>query len=86
MRYHYGLAFTFELLPHGELSVRAEVRGQCVWEGELRLDDCLRRRAEGAHTLDVSGVDVHLPALLTLLDRKLYSKHKTERSRGAAAG
>ena len=73
-KYWPRASFTFELRPLGELGVKAEVKGQCVWEGGLRLDEALRRRAEGAETIDVGGLEVGLGALLDLLDSKFFMK------------
>ena len=80
-KYWPKASFTFELQPHGELSIRADVKGRTLWDGSLRLDDCLRRRADGVPAIDVSGVDVSLPELLDLLDKKLFMKGATEKTR-----
>ena len=64
--------FSFELRAHGDLSVRAEAKGRPLWEGSVRLDDCLRRRAEGALTVEVNEVEMAIGPLLDLLDAKLF--------------
>ena len=78
-RYWPKASFTFELQPHGELSMRADIKGRTVWEGQLRIDDCLRRRADGVPAIDVSGVEVSLPELIDLLDKKLFMSKKASR-------
>ena len=54
-------------------------KGRTVWEGQLRIDDCLRRRADGVPAIDVSGVEVSLPELIDLLDKKLFMSKKASR-------
>jgi hypothetical protein len=75
-KYWPRASFTFELKAGGEIHVAAAVKGRVMWEGDLRLDELLKQRAEGVDAIEVDGVDIHLQPMLTLIDQKFYQREK----------
>merc|ERR1712070_721948 len=72
--------FTFEMRAHGELSVSAAVKGIEMWGGALRLDELLKKRANGESYITHEGVQIALDPLLELVDAKLYGKMDKKKS------
>ena len=80
-KYWPKASFSFELRPEGEICVGASVKGRDVWESTLRLDELLRIRAAGTDHIEHMGVELYLPALLELIDVKLYRKSNKAKRR-----
>ena len=78
-KYWPKASFSFELRPEGEIRVGASVKGRTMWESTLRLDELLRLRAAGTEHIEHEGVELYLPALLELIDAKLYRKSDKKR-------